>query len=334
MLLPTLLRLLPLLTFRRVYNLIINELSFRISRLTHKPFMMGLPWAVSIEPTTNCNLRCPECPTGQRNLARTSGNLSLELFSEIIEQMQSHLIYITLYFQGEPFLNKSFIEMVTIAKKKRLFVSTSTNGHFLDDTNARLIAESGLDRLIVSLDGTDQESYEKYRIGGNLATVKSGIMNVVRWKKRLHTKFPLIELQFLVLGTNEHQIEEIKKLAKELKVDKLTLKSAQLSIVENNPFLTTKPELSRYSNNNTFSIKSSLPNYCHRMWNSPVITWNGIIVPCCFDKNADSAMGDITQTLFRDIWNSEKYRSFRKQIFIGRKSIQMCCNCSEGLSKA
>jgi radical SAM protein with 4Fe4S-binding SPASM domain len=294
--------------------------------------MKGLPWAVSIEPTTNCNLRCPECPTGQRSLDRPGGNLNLALFSKIIEQMQSHVIYITLYFQGEPFLNNSFIEMVKVAKKNRLFVTTSTNGHFLDDAKAKLLVESGLDRLIISMDGTDQESYEKYRVGGNLATVKSGIVNVIQWKKRLKKKFPLVELQFLVLGTNQHQLDDIKKLAKELNVDTLTLKSAQLSNVENNPFLTTEPGLSRYSNNN-FSIKSSLPNYCHRMWNSPVIPWNGIIIPCCFDKNADYSMGDLNKSSFKDVWNSEKYKSFRKEIFSNRHSIQMCCNCNEGLSK-
>jgi len=215
-------------------------------------------------------------------------------------------------------------------------VATSTNGHFLDDDNARLLVESGIDRLIISVDGSDQETYALYRTGGNLEVVKQGIRNVIEWKKKLKSTFPTVEMQFLVLGTNEHQINEVRLLAKTLRVDKLTLKSAQLYSVEKNPFLTTFPGFSRYTSEDGYSIKikSKYPNSCHRMWNSPVITWDGLIVPCCFDKDADHILGDLKTSNFSDCWNSESYLSFRKDVFSRRSEIPICRNCNEGISKA
>lgn len=328
-------RILPHLTLKKVLNFFFLESSFLLSRILRRPIMKGLPWALSVEPTTHCNLRCPECPTGLRILKRPTGSMNMDLFSHIIDSMSRHLLYITLYFQGEPFLNKDLLQMIRLAKSKKLLVATSTNGHFLTPDTAKEVVESGLDRLIISLDGTDQSAYSKYRVGGDINTVISGIRQVVYWKKKLKKSFPFIELQFLVLGTNEHQLKEIKLLAKNLGVDKLSLKSAQLNNLENNPFLTSVKRFARYSNesSNKTGIHSDLPDYCHRMWNSPVITWEGIIIPCCFDKDAEHKFGNIQDNDFSNIWISDNYQSFRQQIFKNRKNITMCCNCTEGLKQ-
>ena len=323
------------LSFHRFLNLMKNEASYYLSMLTNKPRMAGLPWAISIEPTTSCNLRCPECPSGLRQFTRTTGNMTIDFYREIIKQLSPHLIYLTLYFQGEPMLNKHFIEMVKYAKQNRIYVATSTNGHFLDDAFSRSIVESGLDKLIISLDGIDQATYEKYRVGGNLETVLQGISGLMKWKKQLHSNHPLVELQFLVLKTNEHQLADIKQYARSLKVDKLTLKSAQLYYNQDNSLLTSLPAWSRYeaTTDGSLKIKNSLPNRCHRLWHSPVITWDGKILPCCFDKNARHVLGDLAKYPFKMIWISPGYKGFRKQVFSARKEINICTNCSEGWKK-
>jgi radical SAM protein with 4Fe4S-binding SPASM domain len=325
------LHLFAALTFNRGMNLLKNEFSYYMSLLRKSPVMEGLPWAISIEPTTSCNLRCPECPSGLRSFTRPTGNMSLELFKNTIDQLSPHLIYLTLYFQGEPLLNRHFIEMVKYAKLNRIYVATSTNGHFLDDVSAKAIVESGLDRLIISLDGIDQSTYEKYRVGGNLSTVHQGISNLIKWKKELRVKQPIIELQFLVLGTNEHQIPEIKRYARSLKVDKFSLKSAQLYNKEDNPFLTTKKAYSRYeiTTEGKLELKSRLPDHCYRMWHSPVITWDGKVLPCCFDKDASHILGDLAESSFEKIWKSSKYSGYRKKIFSERNKIDICRNCNE-----
>jgi len=261
--------------------------------------------------------------------------MPIDSYREIVDQLSPHLVYLTLYFQGEPMLNRNFIEMVTYAKQKRIFVATSTNGHFLDDSSARKIVESGLDRLIISLDGIDQSTYEKYRVGGKLDTVLTGIANIMKWKKELHSSRPFVELQFLVLGTNEHQIQDIQRFANSILADKLSFKSAQLYNFGDNPFITSKPAFSRYekSSEGKLKIRNSLPNRCHRMWHSSVITWDGKILPCCFDKDAGHVLGDLAAESFATTWRGPGYKEFRKGIFKSRKEINICSNCTEGLGK-
>lgn len=322
------------ITAKRLVNLLLNETGYYISALLKKPVLTGFPWAVSIETNNTCNLRCPECPTGTNSLTRNRGVMSLEFFGKIIEELESTILYLTLYFQGEPLLNPDFFEMVKLARKKRIYVSTSTNGHLLSAENARLAVESGLNRMIVSIDGTDPATYSAYRIGGDLEKVKEGISKLIAWKKNLGSPTPFIEIQFLVLGTNEHQMEEMERLSRKLGADKLTFKTAQImDYRQGSSFIPNNYRYSRYRQNSdgTWSPKLKPVNRCHRMWRSAVITWEGAVVPCCFDKDALHEMGRLKDTSFRRIWNEKQYNEFRKQLLTNRKSISICENCTEGL---
>src|ERR1700704_2039364 len=156
-------------------------------------------------------------------------------FTETIHQLSRDLMYLVFYFQGEPFLNPDFLSMVKYAAGKKIYTATSTNAHYLNDTNARKTVESGLDRLIISIDGTTQEVYEQYRIGGSISKVIEGAKNIVKWKKELNSKTPFVFFQFLVVKPNEHQIEDIKKLAKEIGVDEVRFKTAQVYDYETDP---------------------------------------------------------------------------------------------------
>src|SRR5450432_1852526 len=144
-------------------------------------------------------------------------------------------LYLIFYFQGEPYLNRDFLEMVKYASSKRLYTATSTNAHYLTDTVARKTVESGLDRLIISIDGTTQEVYQQYRVGGNINKVIEGARNIVKWKKELKSKTPFVFFQFLVVKPNEHQIEDIKKLAAEVGVNEVRFKTAQVYDYKTDP---------------------------------------------------------------------------------------------------
>src|SRR5271154_6992376 len=146
-----------LLNIARVYS------SFQSSKISRKVNHCGMPSSISIEPTTSCNLRCPECPSGLRSFTRPTGMLKEQLFQNTIDQLASSLAYLIFYFQGEPYLNLSFLDMVNYASAKRIYTATSTNAHYLTEEAARKTVESGLDRLIISIDGTTQETYESYR---------------------------------------------------------------------------------------------------------------------------------------------------------------------------
>jgi len=258
--------------------------------------------------------------------------LSTEMYQALVDELAPTLLYLILYFQGEPYLHPNFFNLISYAHKKKIYIATSTNAHYLDSKNAKKTVESGLDRLIVSMDGTDQREYEKYRIGGNYQKVVDGIKELVYWKKKLKSKTPHIILQFLVFKHNEHQVEEVKKLGKELGVDKVALKTAQIYGHENgSELLPENSQFSRYSRNGdgSWHIKNKLFDHCWKMWHSSVITWDGKVVPCCFDKDASHVLGDATSG-FKQIWESADYNRFRGQVLGARNEIDICKNCTEG----
>lgn len=323
------------MTFKRLFNALKVYASFQLSRLTKNPIQWGVPFSVSIEPTTACNLRCPECPSGLRAFSRDTGNLKEDFFRRFIAELGDNLFYLTFYFQGEPYINPKFLDMVRYAHERGIYTSTSTNAHFLNDEKARQTVESGLDRLIISIDGSTQEVYEAYRKSGKLDKVLEGTKNIVKWKKKLNSRSPHIIFQFLVVRPNEHQIEAVRQLAKTIGVDELKLKTAQIYDYKNgHPLIPTIEKYARYKEqaDGTFKIKHRLLNQCWKLWHSCVITWDGWIVPCCFDKDATYKLGNLSHQSFVDIWKNKAYQGFRTQILKGRDQIDICTNCTEGCS--
>jgi len=327
--------LLRKLTFRKLWNAARVYGSFQLTRLTGKPIQWGMPISVSFEPTTSCNLRCPECPSGLRAFTRPTGMLNNDFFSRTINDLHKDLLYLIFYFQGEPYLNPDFLKMVQFAHQKGIYTATSTNAHYLTDEKARETVESGLDRLIISIDGTTQDVYEQYRVGGQLNKVLEGTRRIVYWKKKLNSRTPFIFFQFLVVKPNEHQLDDIRKIGKEIGVDQVRFKTAQVYDYENDPhqLIPTIDKYSRYKKDaaGNRKVKSGLRNQCWKLWHANVITWDGLVVPCCFDKDATHRLGNLQTQSFREVWQSDAYRVFRNQLTNGRKNIDICSNCSEGL---
>ena len=328
--------LLSKLTPRRFWNGTKVLSSFYLGRLLNKPVQWGYPISVSFEPTTSCNLRCPECPSGLRAFTRPTGMLENDLFKKTIEDIHKELLYLIFYFQGEPYLNPSFLEMVKYAHLKNIYTATSTNAHYLTDEMAKKTVESGLDRLIISIDGTTQDVYQQYRIGGNLEKVLEGTRNIIKWKRVLKSKTPFVFFQFLVVKPNQHQVEDIKKLARETGVDEVRFKTAQVYEYESDPnqLIPTIDKFSRYKKNTdgTYSAKNKMTNRCWKLQHANVITWDGLVVPCCFDKDATHQLGDLKNQPFKEIWHNKQYKQFRNEIKKSRKNIDICANCSEGVS--
>ena len=320
------------LTPRRVWNASRVVSSYFVTRWRQQPTMWGKPFTISIEPTTACNLRCPECPSGLRSFTRPTGNLKQDFFRKLIAENYRDLIYLIFYFQGEPYINPDFLDMVRFDHDKGVYTITSTNGHFLNDENARRTIESGLDRLIISVDGTTQETYEQYRKTGKLETVLQGARNLVKWKKKMGYG-PHLIFQFLVVKPNEHQVEEVIELAREIGIDEVKFKSAQLYEYEHgNPLMPDNEDYAHYykKKDGTYGIKNKLENHCWKLWHSLVITWDGLVAPCCFDKDVTHRLGDMKTESLSDIWQGDAYQQFRKKLLKGRSEIDICKNCTEG----
>jgi radical SAM protein with 4Fe4S-binding SPASM domain len=251
----------------------------------------------------------------------------------MIAQLKRSVFYINYYFQGEPFLHPNFLELIKEAKRNKIYTSTSTNAHFINEKMAGDIVESGLDRLIISIDGLTQETYENYRIHGKLDKVIAGTKEMVQAKLRLNSSTPHLIFQFLAVKPNEHEIPQVFELGKEMGIDEVRIKSAQLYEFENgNPLMPENEKYSRYRKqpDGTYKMKYKLGNHCWRMWSSSVLTWDGKVVPCCFDKDAKHVLGTVADKDFKTIWHHPQYNAFRNAVLTGRNDIEICKNCSEG----
>lgn len=287
-----------------------------------------MPYAATVEVSSFCNLRCPECPTGNNALTREKGLMDTGLYQKILSGIKENTFYINLSFQGEPFMNNMLPEMIRIASGMNFFVNIATNGQFLNEDNCRLIVKNRLSRLLVSFDGIDSQSYEKYRVGGNLQNVIDGVKLLAETKKKENSPFPVIVLQLLVNKFNEKRIEEFKLISRDCGADYFILKSMQITC--NKEFL---PENSRYSryfiSDGRLIRKKNYKNRCLRLWTTLVVTWQGDVVPCCYDKDAVHRFGNFAGSTLKKIWYDKEFCRFRSTILKNRKSVNICQLCDE-----
>lgn len=322
------------LTFKKIINAFLLRFSYLISSTFNTFLHWGKIESLSIEPTNLCNLKCPECPSGNNSMTRPRVFLSLLEYEKTIDNVADHLSYLQLFFQGEPFLHPKIFDFITYASSKNIYTSTSTNGQFLTKTNCEKIVKSGLHRIIISADGATQEIYEKYRVGGSLDLVTTGISEMVNAKANLKSKTPFIIMQFVVFASNEHQIEDMKNLAMFLNVDKLEIKTAQIDNFENgNPLIPKNNKYSRYRADKTgvFYLKRKSNFKCQRIWNGSVVSAENKLLPCCFDKNAEFPYNEKLNNNISLTWKNPKAKAFRKQVWSGQNPFPMCANCTEGL---
>jgi radical SAM protein with 4Fe4S-binding SPASM domain len=292
-----------------------------------------MPLSYSIEPTNYCNLKCPECPSGTGELTRQLGFLSLENFQQIINQISDTGFYIQLFFQGEPYLNKKLGEMINYAQQKNVYVSVSTNANLITQRNITSLMENAPDKIIFSLDGLDEESYQKYRVGGTFQKADDALKLLVQEKRKLKMRKPFIELQFIVMKQNEHLLQEVKSYSSLRGVDRVVFKTMKVSSVKNAvEFLPANNKYSRYTiKDGDLKIKGKQLNHCFALWRTAVITWDKRMVPCCFDKDANYSLGDLSENSISEIWHSTPYQKFRQNILNNRKGINICNNCTEGI---
>jgi MoaA/NifB/PqqE/SkfB family radical SAM enzyme len=253
-------------------------------------------------------------------------------FRHWVETVQKKTIYSMLYFQGEPWLHPNLAELISILKKYNIYTTTSTNGHFLTRENAEKMVEAGLDRLIISLDGTSQATYEKYREGGDLDKVLSGIKTIQSVKMEKKARNPRVIMQFLVNRYNEHQVKEARQLATKFNVD-LKLKTMQVyDLPRDETWLPSNSKHSRYhKKNGMIQVRQRTGRGCRRLWTTAVITWEGNLVACCYDKNGDHKYGMITgeNGQFAEHWRGNRFLDFRKTVLSGKQKIEICSNCPE-----
>jgi len=317
------------ITPKRVFNFLKNY----VYLLTKNPKPNTYPSVLMVEPSALCNLKCPLCPLGAGIMTRPQGNMHLDKLTNFIDEVGDYVMALTLYNFGEPFINKDMYSMIEYCKKKNIFVRVSSNGHFFKKEEDRVrLVKSKLDQLVIALDGASQETFSQYRKQGDFDEVVESLKRIAEIKKELNSKFPYIEIQFIIMGHNEHEVEKMKLLAKEMQVNKLTMKSVLLDEVEHlsdeekQQFLPKNPKYSRYSGN--LQKKQEVNSkYCSRAWLSSVVNWDGSVAPCCYDFDCKLDFGNAFETSFKKVWTGQKYVEFRSQILKDKGVYKICKTC-------
>jgi len=306
--------------------------SYYLSMWLRMPIIWGKPQFLSIEPVNFCNLRCPECPTGNGSLLRKPQAIQIDLVTKLIDEIKPYISYLNFYFQGEPFMHPHILSAIAHAHRSRIYTSTSTNGQFITAELAEKIVGSGLQKIIVSLDGYDQQSYQAYRKGGSFSITLEAIGHISSAKKKAKTRFPLIEAQVLLLASTENHLHDIEQMAVQSGADYVTFKTAQFYDLQNRTTLLPSSAKSRYAKNRSglLNIKGKPTGRCWRMWSNPVVCSDGSIVPCCYDKNAEHAFGSLDAGTLASGWKNAMRKKFIALFMHNRASIAMCKNCPEG----
>lgn len=320
-------RLLHAVTARRLWN----SFRIRVGRFMKTGEVRTMPESLSVEPASVCNLRCPECTLGKGGLTRPASLMSTSTFANALEPLSHWLVCCQFYLQGEPTMSPHLSHMIERAHRERIFTMTSTNGQTLTPELCRSLVLAGLDQIIVSVDGTTQEVYEQYRVGGSLQKAIDGIRNLTAARNELCKRNPAIVAQFIVFRHNEHQIADIKRVAREWGADKVVLKTAQIENLDNAAQLL--PQNQRYSrytkdSNGNYFMPKRFPINCKRLRQTMVVDSSGNVLPCCYDKNGQFVMGNVNEQSATTIWKNQKFNMFRQWVWHTETPPDICLNCN------
>jgi len=295
-------------------------------------FSLSPPTGVMIEPTDLCNLKCTGCWTIDECDDEESHYLSFEGFRNAIDNLGDNLFIIWLWGWGEPFLNKDIYKMIKFARRKKIVTISSTNFNLQFGENGfEDLVKSGLSKLIVAIDGVDQETYGKYRIGGKLDLVLKNIKALIACKNRLGSQLPLINMRMVVMRHNQHQIEEFFALGKSLGVDIVSFKTMCDYRKDNmNLLFPTIRKYQRYAmdDESRFILDINKRYYCKRPWRRLHIFANGDITFCEFDHEREYLLGNVYHNKnIKALWNNPISKDFRNKFLNNIKKIKLCTNC-------
>jgi len=326
-------KIIQALSKRNLKEKLDNFILIEEEKAKREEIVTGYPYWLIIDPTNYCNLSCPFCPTGQGRNARKKAMLSFDNFRKIIDEIGPYLIHIDFCNWGEPFLNRQLSEMIRYAERYYVDTKVDTNLTLFTEEDAERIVLSGLDKIIVSIDGITKEAYSRYRVGGDLDKVMQNLRILLRKKKELKKTTPYVSWQFLVFRHNEHEIEDVKRIGYDLGVDHVGITKA---FVGDKDWIPLNEEFSNYRREEVRGERTSdcfekpQDALCNWPWEAITINPDGSVSPCCAVEDERDDFGNIFQQPFKEVWNNEKYRTARR--YIKDKTAQsadgnICVNC-------
>lgn len=299
--------------------------------LPSKP--LGYPVVAQVEPANFCNLSCPLCLTSSITHSRSKALLPFETFQRFIDDCGDYLLHLIFWNWGEPFLNPDFIRMIAYAKAKNIIVHTSTNGNVpLNEAKALALVDSGLDSLVVAVDGASQEVYAKYRQGGRLDRVIENIETILRARRIRGVMTPRINMRFVVMIHNETEIAAAREIARSLGVDYFMLKTVDMPQTRgtdlDQTYAPRQKNYRRYAYEQDTFKRREKPFECMRPWKRVTLEASGEVIPCEYDYCNKHSFGNIMKSGTMGAWKSQSAADFRGAFHKGNNEFEMCKTCT------
>lgn len=315
----------------KLWTLAMLQLSRSISNVKKKPLLWGLPPVFMVEAASVCNLRCPFCACGAGEVHRKHPYLEESLFQSLVDELKQTLWMILFWNQGEPFMHPHLMEMIRYASDRGIYTMTSTNGHFLGDADA--ILDSRLDELIISLDGASEEVYKKYRIGGDFQKVLRDTESLIKKRRQRQLSYPHVTIQCVISRQNEHELDDLEQLARELGANELIFKTMEITPgSDGEACLPRNPKYRRYTENPDTWTRKNDYKHCPELWNQPVLNSDGSISVCCFDKTGLLNPGVYNPGTFCDLWRGTEWMKIRETVKNNKAGMQPCKTCTASMN--
>jgi MoaA/NifB/PqqE/SkfB family radical SAM enzyme len=314
----------------------VHRLVNKVSKHIGLPAAPGYPSALMVEPTNYCNLSCTLCPTGSKWLAHPQGRMNVEAFYRVMDEVGPFLDRVAFWNWGEPFLHPRLLDMFRYTRRFPVWMQVCTNGHFFNDRAfVKDMVKSGVNQVIVSVDGITSESVQKYRgPAAKLESIIHGIQNMISVREEFSGRGPQIEMQFLVMQHNQGEIDEVSKLAESLPVDRFFLKTINMRREDLETHASLLPDHEKFrrfeqDQQGQWRVKGHPTGICPYIYDTAVILWDGSLLPCCFDAEEKIVLGNAFNGSFYKAWTSPTYNRFRYRVRHHRTDIPMCSWCPE-----
>jgi pyruvate-formate lyase-activating enzyme len=267
----------------------INGARFLYENITRPESSSAHPFYIKIEPTNICDHKCPGCASlGERK----KGFMDISMYKEIIDFFKPWCLRNCLYGQGESFLHPSIFEMIKYSEERRCPVSISSNFNSVTGDRIKKLLDSGLDYLIICIDGATQETHSRNRKGGNLERVLNNLKELSSLRAKGGYRKPAIEVQTIAFEYIKDELSSISNIIKDCGADIHSIRQDFFN-----------------SSVRNYSKKS-----CPYLWGSVFFTWSGKCFPC-----EEFCNDDLDECLYwqdvkkgTDYWNNKFIREARK----------------------
>ena len=319
------------LTFSQVKNYFLSRVHSRLK----VRYPVSYPIGLQLEPTVRCQLSCLLCPRMRIALSPGKEDMLWENYTRLMDEIGRYVLAIAFWQWGEPLLHPRISAMVARAHDHNILTLISTNGQVSpEEFDIGLLFDAGLDMLIISLDGIDQQSYDSFRKGGEASRTLRFAQAACRIKRKTGRTTPLINIRVVATAETESGIDNVREFARDIGADVFSVKAVSLyyDADTDNPVLPANRHYRSFQyqgKQEAEEYKKMLP-FCNKPWSWPTLLHDGTLLICECDHQSGQPLGNVFSDGFLGVWSGSRSGRVREQF----PDLDFCRRCRYKLDDA